>query len=393
MALSSTPLTDSSQRNAFEEARRRITRVTPSEALVLQADGALLLDVREPEELLAGAAPGALNVRKADLEAELDEHLPDRERTVLVMCQTGMRSIVAAAMLERHGYGDVRDVEGGFARWSGDGLPVELEGAGLEPTELRRYARHLIIPEVGAEGQRRLKAGRVLLVGAGGLGSPAAIYLACAGVGSLGIVDSDVVDESNLQRQILHTPGRLGMPKGESARIAIGELNPLVDVEVHQERLTSGNADRIVPGYDVVVDGADNFPTRYLINDACLKHDKPNVHGSVFRFEGQASVFLRGQGPCYRCLYPEPPPPHLTQSCAEAGVLGVLPGVIGLLQAIEVIKLLIGKGDPLFGRLLVYDALAASFRELKVRRRDDCAYCGEGRAFPGYIDYAGFCGA
>ena len=367
--------------------------VSPAEAAALQQAGALLLDVREPEELLAGAVPDALNLPKGDLEREARERIPDRDRTLLVMCQAGLRSVVAADRLERLGFRDVRSIEGGYQRWSAEGFPVELTGVDLSPEERRRYARHLVIPEVGPEGQQRLKQGRVLLVGAGGLGSPAALYLACAGVGTLGIVDGDVVDESNLQRQVLHTPGRLGMAKVESAARMIGELNPLVKVEPFNERLTSDNVDRILPQFDIVVDGADNFPTRYLINDACVKHDRPNVHGSVFRFEGQASVFKRGEGPCYRCLYPEPPPPGMVQSCAEAGVLGVLPGVIGLLQAVEVIKLLIGKGEPLFGRLLVYDALATSFRELRVRRRDDCAYCGDGRAFPGYIDYQGFCGA
>jgi molybdopterin/thiamine biosynthesis adenylyltransferase len=228
-------------------------------------------------------------------------------------------------------------------------------------------------------------------VGAGGLGSPAAVYLACAGVGTLGIVDFDRVDESNPQRQILHTPGRIGMSKTKSARRTIEELNPLVEVECFDERLSSENADRIVPRFDVVVDGADNFPTRYLVNDACVKHDKANVHGSVFRFEGQASVFKRGKSPCYRCLYPQPPPPHMTQSCAEAGVLGVLPGVIGLIQAVETVKLIIEQGEPLYGRLLVYEALAGTFRELKVTARPDCAWCAAGRSFPGYVDYEGFC--
>jgi len=370
----------------------RIPQVDAAAAQALASGGAALLDVREPSECAAGVAEGAVTIPGGALEIEADRVLPDKGRTVVIYCQMGARSLVAAATLERLGYRDVRNLRGGFEAWTAAGLPVSRAEDGLTDAERRRYARHLVIPEVGPEGQRRLKEARVLLVGAGGLGSPAAVYLACAGVGTLGIVDADVVDESNLQRQILHTPGRVGMRKVESAARMIRELNPFVSVEMFDARLTSANADKIVPNFDVVVDGADNFPTRYLINDACVKHKKPNVHGSVFRFEGQASVFLRGRSPCYRCLYPEPPPPGMTQSCADAGVLGVLPGIIGLLQAVEVIKLILEEGEPLFGRLLVYDALAATFRELKVRANPACPYCAEGRPFPGYIDYAGFCG-
>ncbi len=382
---------ETTARDLLDALRRRIPELAPAEAAALAREGALLVDVREREENAAGSAPGALALPKGFLELIAETRLPDKGRTLLLFCQTGLRSLLAAEALTRFGYRDVRSIAGGFKAWSESGLPVELPGGGLSDAERRRYARHLVIPEVGVAGQRRLKAGRVLLVGAGGLGSPAAVYLACAGVGTLGIVDGDVVDESNLQRQILHSPSRLGMKKTASAKRAIEELNPLVRVETHDERVTSANVDAIVPRYDVVVDGADNFPTRYLLNDACVKHDRPNVHGSVFRFEGQASVFRRGHGPCYRCLYPEPPPPGMTQSCAEAGVLGVLPGVIGLLQAVETIKLLIGQGEPLYGRLLVYDALQASFRELKVKADPACKYCAEGVEFPGYVDYEGFC--
>jgi molybdopterin/thiamine biosynthesis adenylyltransferase/rhodanese-related sulfurtransferase len=371
--------------------RAMVPQIDPAGAAALAAKGATLVDVREREENAAGTAAGAVSLPKGFLELQAEQKVPDKSGTVLVFCQTGIRSLFAAEALQRLGYRDVRSVEGGFRAWSEQGLAVAMPVQSLSDAERRRYARHLIIPEVGPEGQRKLKEARVLLVGAGGLGSPAAVYLACAGVGTLGLVDFDVVDESNLQRQILHTPARVGQRKVESARRALAELNPLVKVETFDERLDSRNADRLVAAFDVVVDGADNFPTRYLLNDACVKHGKPNVHGSVFRFEGQASVFARGKSPCYRCLFPEPPPPGMTQSCAEAGVLGVLPGVVGLIQAVETVKLILAVGEPLFGRLLVYDALAGTFREMRVGRDPDCAYCGDGRAFPGYVDYEGFC--
>ena len=375
----------------IEELRSSIPHVTPADAAALVLEGAILVDVREREENAAGTASGALGLPKGFLEVMAEQKLPDRDSTVIVFCQTGIRSLFAAEALQRLGYGDVRNIIGGFAGWSQAGLPVEEPASGLSEGERRRYARHLSIPEVGLAGQQRLKDARVLLIGAGGLGSPAAVYLACAGVGTLGIVDFDVVDESNLQRQILHDSSRIGARKVDSARRTIEGFNPLVKVETFDTRLTSENADEIVSAFDVVVDGADNFPTRYLVNDACVKYGKPNVHGSVFRFEGQASVFHRGRSPCYRCLYAQPPPPHMTQSCAEAGVLGVLPGLIGLIQAVETIKLILDVGESLFGRLLVYDALAGTFRELKVQRNEDCAWCADGKEFPGYIDYEGFC--
>ncbi|MHC4451245.1 MAG: molybdopterin-synthase adenylyltransferase MoeB [Planctomycetota bacterium] len=352
----------------------------------------VFVDVREREEFAAGTIDGAVLLPRGFLELEAGEKIPDKSRPVFAYCQTGIRSLFAAKTLLRMGYEEVYSIDGGYEAWNEAGYPV----AGLDDTfdreELRRYARHLIVPEVGLDGQKRLKQARVLLVGAGGLGSPSALYLAAAGVGTLGVIDPDVVDGSNLQRQVLHATSRIGVSKVESARAAIAEINPHVEVIGYQERLDSSNADRIVPEYDVILDGADNFPTRYLVNDACVKHGKPNVHGSVFRFEGQVSLFHRGHGPCYRCLFPEPPPPGAVPSCAEAGVLGVLPGVIGLLQAVEAVKLILGKGDPLYGRLLVYDALAASLRELKVRANPKCAYCAEGAEFPGYVDYEGFCG-
>ncbi|MGQ0613317.1 MAG: molybdopterin-synthase adenylyltransferase MoeB [Planctomycetaceae bacterium] len=374
-----------------DELRARIPQIAPAEAAALAGDGATLLDVRDADELGAGMAEGATHLSRGWLEAKAEAQLPDKERPLLVYCMTGWRSLFAADALLRLGYRDVRSVAGGFTAWVRAGLPVASLHGGLSAEERRRYARHLVIPEVGEKGQRRLKAGRVLLVGAGGLGSPAAVYLACAGVGTLGIVDDDSVDESNLQRQILHATPRIGQRKIDSARRTLEELNPLVKVETFAERFTVNNADDLVPRFDLVVDGADNFPTRYLVNDACVKHGKPNVHGSVFRFDGQATVFWPGKGPCYRCLYPEPPPPSLAPSCAEAGVLGVLPGVIGLLQAVETLKILLGEGDTLLGRLLLYDALGARFRELAVARDPRCGVCGDGVAFPGYVDYEGFC--
>jgi molybdopterin/thiamine biosynthesis adenylyltransferase/rhodanese-related sulfurtransferase len=363
--------------------REKIPEASAAEAAALTRDGALVVDVRETAEIAAGTPPGAVALPKGYLELHAEQLLPDKEKTLLILCENGYRSLFAAEALARLGYKDVRNLAGGFTAWKTAGLPVARAGGGLSEVERRRYARHLVIPEVGLEGQGRLKEARVLLVGAGGLGSPAAMYLACAGVGTLGIVDFDVVDESNLQRQILHDPSRLGIPKTDSARRTLETLNPLVRVDAFDTRLDSGNADDIVPGFDVVVDGADNFPTRYLLNDACVKHDKPNVSGSVFR---------PGKGPCYRCLYPEPPPPDLAPSCAEAGVLGILPGVVGVIQAVETVKLILERGEPLYGRLLVYDALAGTFRELKVGRNENCAYCADRDNFPGYIDYEGFCG-
>jgi molybdopterin/thiamine biosynthesis adenylyltransferase len=287
---------------------------------------------------------------------------------------------------------------GGFARWKSEGLPVELVRA-LDAASRERYARHLLMPQIGEAGQLRLESSKVLIVGAGGLGSPAAYYLAAAGVGTLGLVDHDVVERSNLQRQILHTDARIGIPKVVSARQTLEALNPTVKVLGHQIYLTSANVEQILDGYDVVVDGSDNFPTRYLINDACVKLGIANVHGAVYRFEGQVSVFWpsrrdRGDlrpGPCYRCVFPEPPPPEFALSCAEAGVLGVLPGVIGLLQATETIKLLLRIGEPLVGRMLYFDALGGSFYELALKRDPACRYCADGTAFPGYVDYEQFC--
>jgi molybdopterin/thiamine biosynthesis adenylyltransferase/rhodanese-related sulfurtransferase/molybdopterin converting factor small subunit len=376
------------------ELRAQIPEVTPHEALELQRQGAVLIDVREPDEIAEGTPSGALPLGRSYLELKIEDAVPDTDRTMIVFCAVGQRSLFAAEGLRRLGYKDVRNLGGGFNRWKNEGIPFEIPRM-LDANARERYSRHLLMPEIGEPGQLRLLDSKVLLIGAGGLGSPAALYLAAAGVGTLGIVDHDVVDRSNLQRQILHSDARVGQSKVDSATAAILALNPSVHVMGHEARLDSRNVEAILSGYDLVVDGSDNFPTRYLINDACVKLGIPNVHGAVYRFEGQVTVFWPGyherRGPCYRCLYPEPPPPDLAPSCAEAGVLGILPGVIGLLQAVETLKILLAIGEPLVGRLLYYDALRANFTELHINRDPQCRYCGDPGHFPGYVDYAAFC--
>lgn len=376
------------------ELRRSIPEVAPGEAHGLQARGASLIDVREADEIAQGSPPGALRLGRGFLELRVEEALPDYDRQLVVMCAGGTRSLFAAESLARLGYRHVTSVAGGFTRWKNEGLPIEIP-AMLDAGARERYSRHLLMPEVGEAGQKKLLAAKVLCVGAGGLGSPAAMYLAAAGVGTLGVLDHDVIERSNLQRQILHTDARVGTSKVISAKQTIEGLNPAIKVIGHETRLTSANVEEILSGYDIVVDGSDNFPTRYLVNDACVKLGLPNVHGSVYRFEGQVTVFWPGysrrRGPCYRCLYPEPPPAEFAPSCAEAGVLGVLPGVIGLLQATETLKLIIGIGDPLVGRLLYHDALRGHFHELTIDPDPACAYCSDRGAFPGYIDYERFC--
>ncbi|UHQ21392.1 molybdopterin-synthase adenylyltransferase MoeB [Lysobacter sp. 5GHs7-4] len=370
-----------------------IERITPAEALRRQRAGALLIDVREAVERAAGRAEHALGVARTELETDPRASIADAATEVLLICQSGARSLLAAQALLDAGYTRVASVDGGTARWIAEGLPLAPPDADADFYD--RYSRHLRLPEVGEAGQRRLQAARVALVGAGGLGSPAAYYLAAAGIGTLVLADDDRVDRSNLQRQILHTEARIGTPKVESARIALTALNPHLDVLAFAERIDSGNVERLIADADVVVDGADNFPVRYLLNDACVKLGKPLVYGAVHRFEGQTSVFdagrQRGHAPCYRCLFPEPPPPEAAPNCAEAGVLGVLPGVIGLLQATEAIKLILGAGQPLSGRLLHFDALAMRFRETRLRPDPGCAVCAPGVPFPGYIDYQAFC--
>jgi sulfur-carrier protein adenylyltransferase/sulfurtransferase len=351
----------------------------------------VLLDVREKEEFRAGYIPGAISVPRGFLEIQIEQKIPDKSAPVVAYCAGGTRSALAAKTLAELGYTNVESANPGFVRWKDLTYPMETPPQ-LTDAQRDRYSRHLLLPEVGEVGQAKLLASKILLLGAGGLGSPAALYLAAAGVGTLGLVDADVVDASNLQRQILHTTSRVGMPKVESGEKTIRDLNPDVHVVKFQERLTSSNVERIFKDFDVVVDGCDNFPTRYLVNDASVFMKKPVVHGSIFRFEGQVTTFEPGSGgPCYRCLYPEPPPPHLAPSCQEAGVLGILPGVVGVLQATEAIKLVLGKGTTLNGRLLTYDSLRMKFGELRLRRDKACPVCGEAPTIKEYIDYEGFC--
>ncbi|RDI75486.1 ThiF family [Gaiella occulta] len=360
-------------------------------ALLAAPQPPLLLDVREQEEWQEGHLPGAVHVPRGNLESRVETLVPDRGREIVVYCAGGARSAFAAKSLAELGYERVRSMAGGFADWKRNGFTYVTPQA-LTPAQRARYSRHILIPEVGEEGQQKLLAARVLLIGAGGLGSPASLYLAAAGVGTLGVVDADVVDDSNLQRQIVHSTDTLGEPKVLSAKRTIEALNPDVEVVPYQERLTSENVERILAdGWDVIVDGADNFPTRYLVNDASVWHDIPVVHGSIYRFEGQVTVFHPHAGPCYRCLYPAPPPPELAPSCAEGGVLGVLPGIVGSLQASEALKLILGAGETLTGRLLLFDALHTTFDEVTVKRDPTCPVCGETPSISEYIDYVEFC--
>ncbi|MBB5876235.1 molybdopterin-synthase adenylyltransferase MoeB [Xanthomonas sp. 3498] len=374
-----------------------IRELTPAQAQARQAQGARLIDIREEHERATGMAEGAQGVARAQLQADPAAYL-GADTEVLLICQSGKRSHDTAVFLEQAGYTQVASVLGGTTRWQREGLSLQRPPLAPEQEDFfDRYSRHLRLPEVGVEGQRRLQAARVLLVGAGGLGSPAGFYLAAAGVGQLRIADDDVVERSNLQRQILHGDARIGQAKVDSAAASLGALNPGVRVEAVRERVTADNVERLLQDVDVVLDGSDNFPARYLLNDACVKLGKPLVYGAVQRFEGQVSVFdagrRRGQAPCYRCLFPEPPPPEFAPNCADAGVLGVLPGIVGLLQANEVLKLLLEIGEPLRGRLLHFDALAMRFRETRLSADPQCPLCAPERPFPGYIDYAQFCGA
>jgi sulfur-carrier protein adenylyltransferase/sulfurtransferase len=358
-----------------------------------------LLDVREKEEYRAGYIPGAVSIPRGFLEIQVEGRLPDKKAKIVAYCAGGTRSALAAKTLAELGYTNVETANPGFVRWKDLGFPIDTPPQ-LTDAQRDRYSRHLLLPEVGEAGQAKLLKAKVLLIGAGGLGAPSSLYLAAAGIGTLGLVDADTVDASNLQRQVIHATSRVGMSKVDSAEIVIKDLNPDVKVVGYKERVDSSNVERIFSDWDVIVDGTDNFPTRYLVNDASVFLGKPVVHGSIFRFDGQLTTFVPASaakklgleaGPCYRCLYPEPPPPHLAPSCQEAGVLGILPGVVGLLQATEAIKLILGRGEPLIGRLLTYDSLKMKFRELKLRRNPECPVCGPKPSITSYIDYEGFC--
>jgi len=379
----------------FAEVRERV-RTISLEALKARLDAGTpttLVDVREQHEFNAGYIPGAIHIPRGFLEIQAEGKLPNKNAPIVVYCAGGTRSAFATKTLTELGYTDVTSANPGFVRWKDMRYPMEAP-PNLTEAQRDRYSRHIMLPEIGDKGQAKLLSSRVLLLGAGGLGSPSGLYLAAAGVGTIGLVDADVVDASNLQRQVMHATSRIGTPKVDSAEVALRELNPDVKVVKYQERLTSENVERILADkWDVIVDGCDNFPTRYLVNDASLIHKIPVVHGSIFRFDGQVTTFIPFQGPCYRCLYPEPPPAHLAPSCAEAGVLGILPGIIGILQATEAIKVLLGLGNTLSGRLLQYDSLGMTFRTFKLRRDDSCPGCGKNPTLNGYIDYEGFCAA
>src|ERR1700704_1048014 len=365
-------------RDLLRAAKQEIREVDTATADEMRSrPGAIVLDVREPDEYEQGAIPGAVHIPRGQLESNIEPRVNDHGAPLLVHCAGGTRSAFAAKTLEEMGYSDVVSVAGGFNKWKDEGRDWKVPRS-LTPEQRNRYQRHILLPEVDVEGQLKLLDSKVLLLGAGGLGSPAALYLAAAGVGTIGIIDMDVVDASNLQRQILHNLERIGDRKVDSAKKTLSLINPDVDVVTYDVRFGADNVLDIIDGYDVVLDGTDNFPTRYLLNDASLLKKIPVVHGSIFRFEGQVTVFKPYEGPCYRCLLPEPPPPELAPSCAEAGVLGVLPGIIGSIQALETIKILLDLGDSLMGRLLAYDALEQSFRNYKVRRDPNCPACGEG---------------
>ena len=377
-------------RELVARAKSSITEISVAElARRLDADP-VIIDVREADEHEQGAIAGSVHIPRGLLESSIRSRAPDLEAPVVLYCAGGHRSALAAETLHRMGYTDVASLAGGFTAWKAEGQSWQ-QPRSLSADQRARYSRHLLLNEVGSEGQQRLLSSRVLIIGAGGLGSPAAMYLAAAGVGALGIIDPDTVELSNLQRQILHDEDRLGRLKVDSAQETLRALNPGVKVEPYATRLDASNATEIMSGYDVVVDGADNFPTRYLVNDASLHARVPVVHGSIFRFEGQATVFTPYDGPCYRCLYRLPPPPELAPSCAEAGVLGVLPGIIGSIQAMEALKLILEVGDSLAGRLLTYDALDQEFRTLRMRRDPDCPACGDESMPPTLVDYDDSC--
>jgi molybdopterin/thiamine biosynthesis adenylyltransferase/rhodanese-related sulfurtransferase len=385
----------------LKQVKERIKEVDPRDVHEIVTNGynAVVVDVRERAEYDQGHLPGAVHVPRSYLETRIENAVRDKDARVILYCQSGNRSAFAAdTLLREMGFSDVASMAGGITLWKDRGYEVEQPRA-LTAEQSERYSRHTLIPEIGVEGQIKLLDAKVLLLGAGGLGSPSALYLAAAGVGTIGIVDNDVVDLSNLQRQVAHSSERIGVPKVDSAEIAIREINPDVRVVKHPVRLDASNIMEILPGYDIVIDGLDNFPTRYLLNDASVRLQIPVVSASILGWDGQLSVFKPYEGPCYRCLYPTPPPAELAPSCGANGVLGALPGVMGMLQTVETVKLIIGAGEPLIGRLLLYDALQESFTELKVRRDPDCPICSrdpetisdeEMGVFP---DYEAFCSA
>jgi molybdopterin/thiamine biosynthesis adenylyltransferase/rhodanese-related sulfurtransferase len=375
------------------EARKEVPEVTAqhvNDLLTNNGKSHVLLDVRESDEWRQGHLEGALPLPRGFLEIKVETAIPDKNAPIIAYCAGGVRSLLAAKAMKEMGYQNVSSMSGGYTAWKNGGFKW-VQDFQYTPEQLIRYSRHFLLPEVGEEGQAKLLQAKVLMVGAGGLGSPSAYYLAAAGVGTLGIIDNDVVDISNLQRQILHANDRVGMPKVESAKKTLESLNPDVKVIPYQAKLTSENIMDIIKDYDLVVDGCDNFPTRYLVNDACVLAGKPNVHGSIFQFEGQATVFYPGKGPCYRCLYPEPPPAEMAPSCAEAGVLGVLPGLIGVIEALEAIKIILGKGDTLVGRLVHFNTLTMEINTLKLRRDPTCPMCGDNPTIHELIDYEEFC--
>ena len=377
----------------MEEARREIAEVTVEEvrSRLERGEKWTLLDVREREEYREGHLEGAVPLPRGFLEIRVEETVPDKSAPIIAYCAGGVRSLIAARTLKEMGYENVASMSGGYTAWKGAGYKW-VQDRQFTPEQITRYSRHFTLPEVGEKGQARLLDAKVLCIGAGGLGSPVAFYLVAAGVGTVGIVDHDVVDLSNLQRQILHTNERIGMFKTDSAQKTLNALNPDVKIVSFTERLSSENVLRIIQDFDIIVNGCDNFPTRYLINDACVMTKKPLVDGSIFQFEGQATVFYPGRGPCYRCLFPEPPPPGMAPSCAEAGVLGVLPGLIGCVQALEAIKLILEAGSPLIGRMLHFDTLNTEIRVLKLHRDPNCLVCGDHPQITELIDYEEFCG-
>jgi molybdopterin/thiamine biosynthesis adenylyltransferase/rhodanese-related sulfurtransferase len=387
----------------IEQIKKQIEEVEPSaahaelDAADGNGNGVALIDVREQHEFEERHIPGAIHVPRGHLETRIEQFVPDKDKRVIIYCASGNRSAFAARTLaEELGYSDVASMQGGITLWKDRNYETVVPRK-LTQEQKERYSRHILVPEIGLEGQLKMLDAKVLLLGAGGLGSPTALYLAAAGIGTLGLVDDDVVDASNLQRQVIHSTATIGTPKTESARKAIEALNPDVNVVEHNGRLTSDNVIELLSQYDVIVDGADNFPTRYLLNDASVRPNKPVVSASILAFDGQISTFVPHEGPCYRCLYPTPPPPELAPSCGAAGVLGMLPGVMGLMQSLEVFKLVTGAGEPLMGRLLLFEALGTTFTELKVKKDPSCPICGpdapevpesELGKFP---DYEAFC--